>query len=71
MALAPFLICACIALALLVLGGLVTFLHLIGLDGLILPAYCIGILAALPLAFLSAVRIGRHLLDDGGRKRNV
>ncbi len=70
MALAPFLICASFALALLVLSGLVTILHLVRLDGLILPVYCIGMLAVVPLGFLLAVRIGRYLLDEGGGKRN-
>jgi hypothetical protein len=69
MALAPFLISACFALALLALGELVSLLHLLRLDGLILPGYCIGILAVFPLGFLLAVRIGRFLLDGGSGKR--
>ena len=69
MALAPFLICGCFALMLLALGGLVTTLHFFRLDGLILPVYCIGILAVVPMGFLLAVRIGRFLLDDGVGKR--
>jgi hypothetical protein len=70
-AFAPFLICACIALVLIALCGLVIILHFFRLDGLMLPVYCIGILAVVPLGFLLAVRTGRLLLDegDGGRKR--
>jgi hypothetical protein len=69
MAFSPLLICGCFALMLLVLCGLVWTLHFVGLDGLILPIYCIGILAVVPLGFLLAVRIGRYLLDDRVEKR--
>ena len=69
-ALAPFLICGCFAILLFVLGGLVTFLHFVDLDGLILPVYCVGILAVLPLGFFLAVRIGQSLLDEGIGNRN-
>ncbi len=70
MAFAPFLICGCFSLVLLVLCGLLWILHFVGLNGLILPVYCIGILAWIPLGFLIAVRIGRFLLDDEVERRN-
>ncbi len=71
MALAPFIICGCFLLMLFVLYGFLRILSFVGLAGMILPVWCIGFLAAIPLGFLSAVRIGRFLLGDGAGNRNA
>jgi hypothetical protein len=57
-ALAPFLISACYLLLLLSVCGLLQLLVFIGLSSLALPIGGIGMVVALPLAFLMAVRSG-------------
>jgi hypothetical protein len=69
--LAPFLISACFLLMLVFIYGLVRLLVFIGLSSLVLPVWGIGFLAALPLGFLMAVRIGRFLVGISVHERNV
>jgi hypothetical protein len=70
--LAPFLICAGILLTLVLLVGVVRLLAFIGLSGwVVLLVWGIGFVAAVPLSFLMAVRIGRFLLGRRVGERNV
>ena len=57
-ALAPFLISACTSLLLLPVCGLLQLLVFIGLSSLVMPIGGIGMVVAMPLAFLMAVRSG-------------
>ena len=57
-ALAPFLISACYLLLLLPVCGLRRLLVFIGLSSRVLPIGGIGMVVALPLGFLMAVRSG-------------
>jgi len=68
--LAPFLISACFLLMLLLICGKLKLLALIGLSGWVLPVAGVGFLAALPLGFLKAVRIGQFLLGRRDAERN-
>ena len=58
-------------LMLVLIYGILRLLVFIGLSSWVLPVWGIGFLAALPLGFLIAVRIGHFLLGRRIAERNV